>query len=56
VLAGVHWFVPAGSLPTYAPGFEQDSTHVHFKHGIISFILALALFAFAWVKRSPKTT
>ena len=34
-LAGMYWFVPAGSLPKFAPGFAEGSTHVHVKHGII---------------------
>ena len=51
LLACVYWFVPAGSLPTFMPGFEEGSTHVHFKHGLIALILALVLFVFAWVRR-----
>jgi hypothetical protein len=47
---------PAGSLPTYAPGFEPGSTHIHFKHGLGTLILALALFALAWFKSGPKKT
>lgn len=53
VLAGVYWLVPAGSLPTIIPGFEAGSPHVHFKHGLGSLILALALFAFAWFRSGP---
>ena len=51
LLACAYWFVPAGSLPAFMPGFVEDSTHVHVKHGLIALMLALALLGFAWVKR-----
>jgi ammonia channel protein AmtB len=51
LLACVYWFVPAGSLPTFMPGFAEGSTHVHVKHGLIALVLALVLLGFAWVKR-----
>lgn len=51
VLACVYWFVPAGSLPTFMPGFVEGSTQVHVKHGLVALVLALALLGFAWVKR-----
>lgn len=52
-LAAVYWLTPAGSLPSFLPGFEVGSVHVHFKHALGSLILALALFAFAWFLRAP---
>jgi hypothetical protein len=51
LLACVYWFVPAGSLPHFMPGFVDGSTHVHVKHGFVALVLALALLGFAWVKR-----
>lgn len=54
VLTAVYWLEPAGSLPAYLPGFEAGSTRVHFKHGLGTLILALALFAFAWFQSGPK--
>lgn len=54
VLTGVYWLEPAGSLPAYLPGFEAGSTRVHFKHGLGTLILAIALFAFAWFQSGPK--
>jgi len=54
VLTAVYWLEPAGALPAYLPGFEQGSTRIHFKHGLGSLILALALFAFAWFRSGPK--
>jgi hypothetical protein len=54
VLTAVYWIEPAGSLPAFLPGFEAGSAHIHFKHGIGTLILALALFAFAWFQTGPR--
>jgi hypothetical protein len=54
VLTAVYWLEPAGSLPTYLPGYESGSPGIHFKHGLGTLILALALFAFAWFQSGPK--
>ena len=53
-LAILYWTTPAGSLPVYIPGFEAGSARIHFKHGLGSFFLALALFAYAWFKSGEK--
>jgi hypothetical protein len=47
-IALVYWLVPAGSLPAFFPGFEQGGTRVHVKHGIVSAVVALVLFGYAW--------
>jgi len=54
VLTAVYWLTPAGSLPTFLPGFEAGVDKIHFKHGLGSLILALALFAFAWFQSAPE--
>ncbi len=54
ILAVVYWFVPAGNLPSILPGYSAGSTQIHVKHGIASFLLALALFAFAWFKSGEQ--
>jgi hypothetical protein len=51
-LAAAYFLTPAGSLPAFLPGFKAGSDHVHFRHGLVSLIVALALFAFAWFQRS----
>ena len=51
LVAGIYFLVPAGSLPSYFPGFVEGSTHVHLKHGLIALVVALALLGFAWVNR-----
>jgi hypothetical protein len=41
-------------LPNFLPGFEAGSAHVHVKHGVAAFVIAIALFCVAWfVTRSP---
>jgi hypothetical protein len=47
-IAVVYWVVPAGSLPALLPGFEQGGTRVHVKHGIVSAVVSLVLFGYAW--------
>ena len=53
-LTAVYLLTPAGSLPSHFPGFVRGSTHVRFKHGIGTLVLALAFFAFAWFQTGPK--
>ena len=53
-IALVYWTVPAQSLPHFMPGFALDSSKIHIKHGIASFLLGLALFALAWFKSAKK--
>jgi hypothetical protein len=50
VIAAMYWFVPAGGLPSFFPGFKPDSAHIAAKHAIGSLIIALVLFAFAWLQ------
>jgi hypothetical protein len=53
-LAIFYWITPADALPTYLPGYDAASTTVHFKHGLASMILAVALFIFAWFSSAPE--
>jgi len=54
VIAGVYWAEPAKSLPSFFPGHQAGSSHHHVKHGIASFLVGLACFAFAWFNTGPK--
>lgn len=54
IVAIVYLMTPAGSLPTYMPGFEVGSATIHIKHSIAAFILGLALFAYAWFTTEKK--
>jgi hypothetical protein len=50
-LAILYGLTPAGSLPAFIPGFEAGSDHVHMTHALVSLIVALLLFVFAWFQR-----
>jgi amino acid permease len=50
-LAAVYWLIPAGSLPSFLPGFQAGSDHIHVNHALGSLIVALILFALAWFQR-----
>ena len=43
----VYWLTPAAGLPSFLPGFEPASDHVHLTHALLALIVALALFAIA---------
>jgi len=47
-IAIVYWTMPAGSLPSFVPGYEAGSTLVHVKHGIAAAAAAVLCFAFGW--------
>jgi hypothetical protein len=48
VVAVVYLVEPAGSLPSFFPGFEAGSTQIHVKHGIASAVGAIVLFGIGW--------
>jgi hypothetical protein len=54
VLAVVYWTVAAGSLPSFFPGHQAGSNHVHFKHGLAALLVGLACFVFVWFRTGPK--
>jgi hypothetical protein len=54
-IAIMYWTVPPKSLPL--PNFlghESGVSAVHVKHGVASFLVGLACFAFAWFQSGPK--
>ena len=53
-VSAMYWFIPAGGLPSFFPGFEAGTDHIHVKHAIVSLIIALALLAFAWLQRRER--
>jgi len=56
VIAAVMYFVmPAGSLPTFMPGYEAGSAHIHHKHAAIAIVAAIILFVIGWFvgRRQP---
>jgi amino acid permease len=56
IIAVIYFIEPAGSLPSFFPGFENGSSHVHFKHGIASVIVALLFFAYTWFQGGKKNS
>jgi branched-subunit amino acid ABC-type transport system permease component len=48
VIACVYWLVPAGSLPSYVPGYEAGVPRVHVKHGVAALVVAAVCFLVAW--------
>jgi hypothetical protein len=50
IIAAVTYFVmPAGQLPTFMPGYELASAHIHMKHAIIALVAAVVLFLIGWL-------
>jgi hypothetical protein len=50
IIAAVMYFVmPAGSLPTFMPGYVVGSAHIHMKHAIIAIVAAIVLFLIGWL-------
>jgi len=49
-VAATYWSVPAGGLPSFFPGFEPGGAHIHLRHAVGSLVIALVLFAFAWLQ------
>ena len=48
-IAAVMYFVmPAGSLPTFMPGYAAGSTHIHMTHAIAAGVAAVVLFVIGW--------
>jgi hypothetical protein len=54
VVAVVYWLTPAGALPHYFPGFVEGAAQKHIKHGLVAFIVALGLFAYAWFETGKR--
>ncbi len=54
VLAIYYWMTPANMLPAYLPGYNPAMATAHFKHGLGSLIVGLALFVFVWFRTGKK--
>ena len=54
VVAVVYFADPAKSLPSFFPGHQAGSSHVHVKHGIAALALGLGSLVFAWFQTGPK--
>jgi len=49
IVAVMYFVMPAGQLPTFMPGYEAGSAHVHMKHAIIAIVAAVVLFLIGWL-------
>lgn len=48
IVAVVYFVLPADSLPTFLPGYEQGLARIRTKHGIAAGVVGVLLFAIAW--------
>jgi len=56
VVAVVYYVIPAGSLPTFMPGYIAGSSHIHHTHAIAAAVAAVVLFVLGWFfGRSRRT-
>ena len=56
LLSGLYAFNPAGSLPHFIPGYQAGLMKHHYTHAIGSFLVGLAVFAFAWFQSGKKSS
>jgi uncharacterized membrane-anchored protein YitT (DUF2179 family) len=47
-VAAAYFFIPAGSLPGFFPGFEAGSARIHVKHGLVALAVAVVLLGLGW--------
>jgi hypothetical protein len=48
IAAVMYYVIPAGSLPTFMPGYEDGSTHIHHLHANAALVAAVVLFGIGW--------
>ena len=49
IIAAVMYFVmPAGQLPTFIPGYQAGSDHIHKTHAIAAAAAAVIFFLIGW--------
>ena len=54
IAAVVYYVTPAGSLPTFMPGYIAGSAHVHVTHAVAAAVVAVVLFVIGWVAGRSK--
>jgi divalent metal cation (Fe/Co/Zn/Cd) transporter len=55
IVALVYFIEGAKDLPSFFPGHDASSSHVHVKHGLAALIVGLGCFVFAWFRTGPRT-
>ncbi len=48
IVAVMYYTVQAGSLPTFMPGYDAGSTHIHHLHAYAALVAAVVLFGIGW--------
>ena len=48
IAAVMYYMMPAGSLPTFMPGYLAGSSHIHQTHAIAAAVAAVVLFGIGW--------
>jgi len=54
IAAVMYFAMPAGTLPTFMPGYDAGSTHIHTTHGIAAAVAAVVLFVIGFVLGRAK--
>ncbi len=49
ISAAMYFAMPSGNLPSFMPGYEAGSAHMHTKHAIVAIVAAVVLFLIGWV-------
>jgi hypothetical protein len=49
IVAVTYFVMPAGQLPTFMPGYEAGSAHIHTKHAAIAVVAAVILAVIGWL-------
>ena len=48
VVAVMYFLMPAGSLPSFFPGYQAGAANIHTKHGIAAAAAGVVLLAVGW--------
>jgi len=51
IAAVMYYTMPAGSLPTFMPGYAEGSTHIHHLHAYAALVAAIVLGGIGWFRR-----
>ena len=54
IAAVMYFAMPAGTLPTFVPGYDAGSTHIHTTHGIAAAVAAVVLFVIGFLLGRAK--
>jgi hypothetical protein len=56
VIAVMYYAMPAGSLPTFMPGYVPGAQNVHMKHAIAAAVVAVLLFVIGLFAGRSRST